>query len=1453
MKPEKLVISAFGPYAEKTEIDFKQLGVQGLFLITGDTGAGKTTIFDAITFALYGEASGEVRESNMFRSKYAEDDVPTYVEFSFDYRGNCYTVKRNPEYHRLKGRGSGLTVQKAEATLIYPDERQPVTKTKEVTKAVTELIGLDRRQFAQIAMIAQGDFQKLLFAKTQDRGLIFRQIFHTELYQKLQIQLKEAVKGQEMKYNDIRKSISQYFSGIVCEKNAPIAQRIEELKKVDFEGRITEGLTLLEELLKQEKEGLKQIDTKLTLLDQEIQKDAGCLEAARQRKKTTEKLEQEKLRLKELLPNLEQAEKEQEYAKENAQKYDELTFQIQGEQKKIELFEKLEEEQKAKKNKEQEIQKIFENKRQTQKRRITLEQLIQQEKEQFLTLETVETKQEQLINRKEKIEQEKKSLENLHKLLQEVCERQKQGEKSLQQQKQRFEEFSNIIFHQEQMVEKFQDQTLFLFHVNEKQKSLQKQCETLKYDWKEWEKETQRQIEQKEQLEQLNTENIAVKTELETLEKQLLPLQKIGEEELYYKNLVEKLSQTVSDFKDLILKRNELKDLEIQYRQERDAAKNQEEEQRRQQQEYKKEYEQRKDSEIQVLKLKQQQSELENQKEKVNMLQKELNVLSNQKQYLQESQKNYLIASDKKNKLLTEYQELELLFLDAQAGMLARHLEEGKMCPVCGSIHHPSPAKLAQNVPEKESLDQKKELLSLAQKEVEQKSADAKYQKQQLQIQIQKIEQIAEGLRQEKIEQQSDLESLLGSWTEEELLRIEKIKQIVVSSLHKAEQDQKRREELKNLLAVKEEQIQQLQKNLYEKEQKLTTVQIKKTEKEQQLKNEITKMTFLEEQPKIAESLDILLSNVKEKLNRYQRELDTKWKETKEKKKQLEIFQKKEEILKEKQQILKEQKDESQKKVNETQIRIELTQKQLNIGQETAKELVANIKEWLEEHPILKDYKIQGMVKMQSVCTEERKSICPESLREEILKELQTQTEIMTILEEKIKTEIEQRQKLQEEIELYRTQREECFNLIQEQEKQLEVHKNRRNEMQEKLKDSILSVKRFINNIEEMKIEQDYSFLAAMWAENILKEQLSKIEIEIKNNQEKFLEKQMLQDRILKQEQNIKQLEDQIHQLEVKLTKLQTELDRIKEQISAYLKTLNGDNKETAKTKIAVCKDQQRILEEANKAAEKSYNEYYTKVTELQAAITAFENQLHMIGDFKEEEVLLKKQERERKKEEISAERDEIFAAFHKNQEIYNSVHDRQETITLIEQKYIWMKCLSDTANGTLSGKRKIELETYIQMAYFDRILRRANLRLLTMSSGQYELKREEDTDSMKGKVGLELNVIDHYNGTERSVRTLSGGETFQASLSLALGLSDEIQSYTGGIQLDSMFVDEGFGSLDEESLSQAMKALVGLTKGNRLVGIISHVSELKEQVERKIIVTKNRGRNGIGSSVEVE
>ena len=156
-------------------------------------------------------------------------------------------------------------------------------------------------------------------------------------------------------------------------------------------------------------------------------------------------------------------------------------------------------------------------------------------------------------------------------------------------------------------------------------------------------------------------------------------------------------------------------------------------------------------------------------------------------------------------------------------------------------------------------------------------------------------------------------------------------------------------------------------------------------------------------------------------------------------------------------------------------------------------------------------------------------------------------------------------------------------------------------------------------------------------------------------------------------------------------------------------------------------------------------------------------------------------------------------------------------------------------------------------MAYFERILQRANVRFMVMSEGQYELARSVVAGNNRSQSGLELDVIDHYNGTRRSVKTLSGGESFKASLSLALGLSDEVQSRAGGIRLDTMFVDEGFGSLDEESLNQAVKALEGLADGNCLVGIISHVPKLKERIEKKIIVTKNRSRDGVGSRAVIE
>ena len=156
-----------------------------------------------------------------------------------------------------------------------------------------------------------------------------------------------------------------------------------------------------------------------------------------------------------------------------------------------------------------------------------------------------------------------------------------------------------------------------------------------------------------------------------------------------------------------------------------------------------------------------------------------------------------------------------------------------------------------------------------------------------------------------------------------------------------------------------------------------------------------------------------------------------------------------------------------------------------------------------------------------------------------------------------------------------------------------------------------------------------------------------------------------------------------------------------------------------------------------------------------------------------------------------------------------------------------------------MSGKERIKLETYIQMTYFDRIIAHANKRLMIMSDMQYELVRKKEASDLRSQTGLELDVIDHYNGGQRSVKSLSGGETFQASLSLALGLSDEVRLSAGGIKIDSMFVDEGFGTLDSESLQKAFKALSGITEGNRLVGIISHVDLLKEKIDKQIIVKK--------------
>ena len=951
MRPEKLTISAFGPYADRTEIDFSRLGDSGLYLITGDTGAGKTTIFDAITFALYGQASGQVRDSAMFRSKYADTATETFVELVFSYQGKKYQVFRSPEYMAPKKRGTGLTLRKAEAQLIYPDERQPVTKARDVTRAIEELLGLDYEQFTQIAMIAQGDFQKLLLAGTVQRGEIFRQIFHTGIYQQVQLKLKEAAQSRYKEYDEMRRSIAQYLDGVkLRQREGTEAEEFAELKKGKFEGKLERSLEILKSFIdqgeKRESELLKQEQE----VDQKIRTMENILHLSAQKRNLEQKKDFARKQLEQLLPDLEKASGEAEKYKDADQKCEALGILIREKQEQLKKYQVL--------------------------------------------------------------EQLKKELDEIR----------------MQLKKCRAGQEANI--RQEQQLHKDMEQ---------------------------------------------------LKKERSLLENSQLDLQKAITEK-------EKRTQRKSELNGLETEMREFKGL----------------------------YEATK-----------------------------------------EQQKKYQAAYEKAQQQSEYYQQIFHSFLDAQAGILAQELKENEPCPVCGSLSHPHPRIISKGrTVTSEILDNEK-------------------------IKLDKLEKISadQSLEAGKLKERSN-----ASW-----------KQIVSGAEELLEEFQEFRKETKNG-------------------------------------------------------------------NGQAGDFRTVWKQM--------ILM----INREKEQC-KNLLTESDRKIREAEENTKRKQK--------VEKLLENLE---KEKDIL----------------QEKKNSCDRE-----------QTGLTTKASE--------------------------------------------NEKQQK------------NAAEE--IRQVHS--------EVGKEVLEK---EIREKQQEYID-----------------LKENSRKMKETFERFQAE----KARITSTIKTLDEQQKE--------------------------------------------------IGEIREDEIRKQYTESTTQKTELAEKRKELFSIQSGNLEIFRKVQKRKEEMTKAEAEYVWMKNLSDTANGNLNGKAKIELETYIQMAYFDRILRRANVRLMTMSSGQYELKRQEQSENRKEKAGLDLNVIDHYNGTERSVKTLSGGESFQASLSLALGLSDEIQASAGGIRLDSMFVDEGFGSLDEEALSQAVKALSSLADGHRMVGIISHVAELKDRIENKIIVTKQCSGKGVGSSIQIQ
>lgn len=919
MRPIKLKISAFGPYAGITEFDFEKLGTGGLYLITGDTGAGKTTIFDAITYALYGDPSGNNREVSMLRSKYSDDSTPTEVELIFSYRDKEYTVKRNPEYEREAKRGGGKTTQTAGAELVYPDG-SIVTKIKEVDNAVKKIIGIDRNQFCQIAMIAQGDFLKLLISPTKERMEIFRHIFKTELYATLEERLKRESSALADECEILKRSISQYIGGIITDENQTDYPEVLKAKKGEL--TLEDTLILLEKLINDDNSAEHQITLKREELQGELDNVKSCISKA-----------------KDLIS-----------AKADLSKT-ETDIKTETANQKV-LIKNLEEEK---------------------------------------------AKQPTLKILSEKIAKIKVLLPEYDELALKEAD--------------------------------FNKNKIFIENCTE---NISK------------------------------SENYTSKTaaEITALTEESRSLQKAGEERIKKENEKNSLKEKFGKLKAIKTDIADLKKAKYDYT------------------------------------------------------------------LAAEEYKNKKAFSDSKD---AEFKSLNTAYLNARAGVLAETLAEGRPCPVCGSLSHPKIAVKPLNAPTEEQLENLQNELDEANKLTHDLSAKAG--------------------------------SLLGAFKEKE----ENIKKEISSLFGDISLD--------NAISIIENEMMNIRERA-----NLLAEEIKKVENEIKRKDQIEKLL-----PEMSKTLE----SEREKLIKITDEVKTKNAEN----------------------------NSLEKQIMALKTKLTFNSKEMAVAEITA---------------------------------------------------LNKQAEEITAAAERA----------------------------------------------------------------QKSLGQSKERLASL--ESAKKEILKRIG----NGKEVDLEKETQKQTLL--EQNLKELEEKSKNLHSRLT--------------------------------------------ANKSA-------------------------------------------------------------------FKSIKLKSGDLAVKERKYASVKALSNTANGQISGKDKIMLETYIQMNYFDRIIARANTRLMIMTDGQYDLVRQTKAVSKSGQSGLDLDVIDHYNGSRRSVKTLSGGESFKASLALALGLADEIQSSAGGIKLDTMFVDEGFGSLDEESLTAAMKALTSLADGNRLVGIISHVGELKQKIDKQIIVTKDKSG---GSKAEI-
>ena len=352
---------------------------------------------------------------------------------------------------------------------------------------------------------------------------------------------------------------------------------------------------------------------------------------------------------------------------------------------------------------------------------------------------------------------------------------------------------------------------------------------------------------------------------------------------------------------------------------------------------------------------------------------------------------------------------------------------------------------------------------------------------------------------------------------------------------------------------------------------------------------------------------------------------------------------------------------------------------------------------------------------------------------------------------------------------------------------------------------------------------------------------LEELESQIAAETARAARKEALDQMIPRQEQQRTEGEQQLSGLGQQIASAKATLAETEQQGKALAARLQYKTQSAAREALSALRQQAQTIRADQERAERAFRDKDKALAELKARGAQLEALLAEGKDLDREALLARQRELGARKTDLTRRQKDLHVRLTANRTAWEHIRETSARLGALDRRWSWTKALSNTANGTVPGRERVMLETYVQMTYFDRILARANTHLMRMSGGKYDLKRRETAENLRSQSGLELDVIDHYNGTERSVTTLSGGESFIASLALALGLAEEVQASAGGIRLDTMFVDEGFGSLDEETLQQAMSALASLTEGNRLVGIISHVAELRDRIDRQIVVKKEK------------